>query len=94
DNHCQVGHDTYIGKHCLIGAFAAIAGVTRIEDDVIIWARVAINKDIVIGKGAVILATSAVDKTLEGGKTYFGSPAIEARQKWREMAVLRRLSRQ
>jgi len=92
DNQSQVGHDTYIGKHCLIGAHAAIAGVTRIEDDVIIWGKVAINKDIVIGKGAVILATSAVDKTLEGGKTYFGSPAIEARKKWKEMATLRRLT--
>ena len=92
DNHCQIGHDTYIGKHCLIGAFAAIAGVTRIEDDVIIWGRVAINKDIVIGKGAVILAVSAVDKSLEPGKTYFGVPAIEARVKWKEMAKLRRLA--
>ena len=36
DNHVQVGHDTYIGKNCLIGAFCAIAGVTRIEDDVIL----------------------------------------------------------
>jgi len=93
DNHCQIGHDTYIGKHCLIGAFAAIAGVTRIEDDVILWGRVAINKDIVIGKGVVVLAVSAVDKSLEAGKTYFGVPAIEAREKWKEMAGLRRLIR-
>lgn len=91
DNHCQIGHDTYIGKNCLIGSFAAIAGVTRIEDDVIIWGRVAINKDLVIGKGAVILATSAVAKSLEGGKTYFGAPAGEARRKWKEMAAIRRL---
>lgn len=91
DNHCQVGHDTYIGKNCLIGSHAAIAGVTRIEDDVIIWGRVAINKDLVIGKGAVVLATSAVDKTLEGGKTYFGVPADEVRKKWRELAALRQL---
>lgn len=91
DNHCQVGHDTSIGRNCLIGAHAAIAGVTRIEDDVIIWGRVAINKDLVIGKGAVILATSAVDKSLEGGKTYFGVPAEEARKKWREMAATRQL---
>ncbi|MCF8296693.1 MAG: UDP-3-O-(3-hydroxymyristoyl)glucosamine N-acyltransferase [Saprospiraceae bacterium] len=91
DNHCQVGHDTYIGKRCLIGAFAAIAGVTRIEDDVILWARVAINKDIVIGKGAIILATSAVDKSLEGGKTYFGAPVAEARRKWKEMTIARNL---
>jgi UDP-3-O-[3-hydroxymyristoyl] glucosamine N-acyltransferase len=92
DNHCQVGHDTYIGRNCLIGSHAAIAGVTRIEDDVILWGRVAINKDIVIGKGAIILATSAVDKSLEGnGKVYFGAPAEDARKKWREMAAVRQL---
>jgi len=91
DNHVQVGHDTYIGKNCLIGSQCAIAGVTRIEDDVILWSRVAINKDIVIGKGAVILATSAVDKSLAGGITYFGAPAIEAREKWKELVALRQL---
>jgi UDP-3-O-[3-hydroxymyristoyl] glucosamine N-acyltransferase len=91
DNHVQVGHDTYIGKHCLIGSHAAIAGVTRIEDDVILWGRVAINKDLVIGKGAVILATSAVDKSLDGEKVYFGIPAIEARKKWKELAMIRKL---
>lgn len=91
DNQCQVGHDTIIGKHCLIGAFAAIAGVTVIEDEVLIWARVAINKDIVIGKKAVIMATSAVDKTLEGGKVYMGSPVMEVRQYWKYFASLRKV---
>lgn len=91
DNHIQVGHDTYIGRNCLIGAHCAIAGVTRIEDDVILWGRVSINKDIVIGKGAVILAHSGVDKSLEGGKTYFGVPAVEARRAWKELAALRQL---
>jgi UDP-3-O-[3-hydroxymyristoyl] glucosamine N-acyltransferase len=91
DNHVQVGHDTTIGANCLIGAHTAIAGVTRIEDDVLIWAKVAINKDLVIGKGAVILATSAVDKSLAGGVTYFGIPAVEARTKWKELAMLRKL---
>jgi UDP-3-O-[3-hydroxymyristoyl] glucosamine N-acyltransferase len=91
DNHVQVGHDTYIGRNCLIGAHAAIAGATRIEDDVILWAKVVINKDIVIGKGAILLATSGTDKSLEGGKTYFGIPAIEARKKWREVALLKKL---
>lgn len=92
DNHCQVGHDTYIGKNCLIGAHAAIAGVTRIEDDVILWGRVSINKDLVVKKGAVVLATSAVDKTIEGdGRVYFGAPVDDARKKWREMAAIRQL---
>jgi len=86
-----VGHDSYIGQNCLIGAHCAIAGVTRIEDDVILWASCLINKDIVVGKGAVLLATSAIDKSIEGGKVYFGSPAIEARKKWREVVALRQL---
>lgn len=91
DNFVQIGHDTIIGKHCLIGSHSAIAGVSVIEDDVVIWGQVVINKDLVIGKGAIILATSAVDKSVEGGKTYFGMPAIEARKKWRELAALRNL---
>jgi len=91
DNHVQVGHDTYIGKNCLIGAFCAIAGVTRIEDDVILWASVLVNKDLVIGKGAVVLAGSGTERSLEGGKTYWGFPAIEARKKWREVAALKQL---
>jgi UDP-3-O-[3-hydroxymyristoyl] glucosamine N-acyltransferase len=91
DNHVQVGHDTYIGKHCLIGAHCAIAGVTKLEDEVILWGRVAVNKDLVVGKGAVILATSAIDKSIEGGITYFGAPAEEARKKWREMVYIKRL---
>jgi UDP-3-O-[3-hydroxymyristoyl] glucosamine N-acyltransferase len=91
DNHVQIGHDTQIGKNCLIGAHAAIAGVTVLEDNVVLWGCVAINKDLVIGKGAVVLATSAVDKSLQGGKVYFGTPATEVRAKWRELAALRKL---
>jgi UDP-3-O-[3-hydroxymyristoyl] glucosamine N-acyltransferase len=92
DNHCQIGHDTYIGRNCLIGSHAAIAGVTRIEDDVILWGRVAVNKDLVVGKGVIVLATSAVGKSIKGeSKEYFGIPAEDASKKWREMAALRQL---
>ncbi len=91
DNQCQVGHDTRIGKNCLIGAYAAIAGVTIIEDDVILWARVAVNKDITIKKGAILLATSAVDKTIEGNCTYMGSPAIEVKKYWRQYVAMKQL---
>jgi len=91
DNHVQVGHDTQIGRYCLIGAFTAIAGVTKIEDNVILWANVVVDKDLVIGEGAVMLATSGTDKSLEGGKTYFGRPALEARKAWQEMALIRKL---
>jgi UDP-3-O-[3-hydroxymyristoyl] glucosamine N-acyltransferase len=91
DNHIQIGHDTYIGKRCLFASAVIIAGVTRVEDDVILWGQVAVNKDLVIGKGAVVLGTSALDKSIEGNKVYFGAPAVEARAKWKELALIRRL---
>ncbi|MEI6433417.1 MAG: UDP-3-O-(3-hydroxymyristoyl)glucosamine N-acyltransferase [Bacteroidota bacterium] len=92
DNHIQIGHDTFVGRNCLIGAHCAIAGVTTIEDDVILWARVSVNKDLTIGKKAIVLALSGVDKSLEGGKTYWGIPADDPRKKWRELVVLRQLA--
>ncbi len=91
DNHIQVAHDTVVGKNCLFATAVIIAGCTRIEDDVILWGRVSVQKDIVIGKGAVLLATSSVDKNLEGNKVYFGTPAEEARKKWKELALIKKL---
>lgn len=91
DNLVHIAHGAHIGKHVLIAAQVGVAGKTIIEDEVIIWGQVGINKELTIGKKAVILATSAVSKSLEGGKTYFGAPADEARQKWKEMAALRHL---
>jgi len=91
DNIVQVGHDSHIGKNCLVGSHSQIAGVTVLEDDVILWARVSVNKDLVVGKGAVVMATSGVDKSLEGGKVYFGIPAEDARKRWKEIAYTKKL---
>jgi len=91
DNNIHIGHDVKIGKRCLFAASVVVGGITVIEDDVICWGQVAINKTLTIGKGAVILATSAVGKNLEGGKVYFGIPAVEARKKWRELALIQKL---
>lgn len=91
DNHVHIGHDTVVGKNVLIAAQTGIAGVTRIEDDVILWGQVGVNKDLVIGKGAVVFAQSGVASSIEGGKNYFGSPVQEAKEKMKELAYTKRL---
>jgi UDP-3-O-[3-hydroxymyristoyl] glucosamine N-acyltransferase len=91
DNQIHIGHDTTIGKNCLFAANVAIAGVVTVEDDVILWGQVGVQKDLTIGKGAVVLGQSGVGKSLEPGKTYFGSPAIDARAKMKEIAMIKRL---
>lgn len=91
DNQVHIGHDTEVGEYCIFAAQVGIAGVTKVEDRVILWGKVGVTKDIVIGAGAVVMATSGVSKSLEGGKVYFGAPAKENRKILREMAALSRL---
>ncbi|REJ84454.1 MAG: UDP-3-O-(3-hydroxymyristoyl)glucosamine N-acyltransferase [Bacteroidetes bacterium] len=91
DNQVHVGHDTVIGKNCLFAGQVGIAGVVTIEDDVILWGQVGVQKDLTIGKGAVVLGQSGIPKSLEGGKTYFGSPTQDAREKMKELAMIKQL---
>ncbi len=91
DNLIQIGHDTTIGRNCLIAALVGIAGVTVIQDNVTIWGQVGIQKDLVIESGTEILAQSGVPKSLKGNTVYFGSPVREAREKMREIALLKQL---
>ncbi len=91
DNQIQVGHDTVIGKKCLIASHVGIAGCCIIEDEVTLWGQVGITSGATIGKKAVILAQSGISKSLEGGKTYFGYPAEEAREKLKQIASIKRI---
>lgn len=91
DNQVQVGHDTVIGKKCLIASQVGIAGCVVIEDEVTIWGQVGITSGITIGRKAVISAQSGVSKSLEGGKSYFGTPADDFRKKYKEIASIRQI---
>lgn len=91
DNLVQIGHDTIIGKKCLIASQVGIAGCVIIEDEVTIWGQVGITSGITIGKKAVISAKAGVSKSLEGGKSYFGIPADDFRSKYKEIASIRKI---
>ena len=91
DNQVHVGHDTIIGKKCLIASQTGIAGCVIIEDEVTIWGQVGTNSGITIGKGAIILGQTGVTKSVAGGKTYFGTPIAESREKLKELAGIRQI---
>lgn len=91
DNLIQIGHDTVIGKNCLFASQVGIAGVVIIEDDVILWGQVGVQKDLTIGKGAVVLGQSGLAKSIAGNKIWFGSPVREAREKMKELALIKQL---
>jgi UDP-3-O-[3-hydroxymyristoyl] glucosamine N-acyltransferase len=91
DNHIHIGHGAVIGRNCLFAAQVGIGGKTIIEDEVILWGQVGVSKDLTIGRGAVVMAQSGVPASIDGGKTYFGSPVGDARPKMRELAWIRRI---
>lgn len=91
DNLIQVGHDTVLGERSLVASHAAIAGCCIIEDDVQIWGQVGIASGKRVGKGAVLLGKTGVNKDLEGGKTYFGSLAEEFREYLKKEVKLKNL---
>lgn len=91
DNLVHIGHDTNVGKNCLFAGQVGIAGATIIEDGVTLWGQVGVSKTLSIGANAVVFAQSGVAYSLEGNKTYFGSPAEDAQIKKREIVWIKRI---
>lgn len=91
DNQVHVGHDTIIGKKCLIAAQTGIAGCVVIEDEVTLWGQVGTTSGITIGSKAVVLGQTGVSKSVDGGKTYFGTPVEEAREKMKQLAHIKKI---
>lgn len=91
DNLIQIGHDTIIGKKCLIASQVGIAGCVVLEEQVTLWGQVGVKNGVRIGTKAVVLAQSGVSHDLEANKSYFGSPAEEARKLYKHLAATRML---
>ena len=93
DNQVHIAHDTVVGKKCLIAAQTGVAGCVVIKDEVTIWGQVGTTSGITIGEKAVVLAQSGVTKSIEGGKTYFGTPIEISREKLKQLAYLKKMSK-
>ena len=91
DNMIHIGHDTIVGKNCLIAANVVVAGVVTIEDGVTIWGGVIVNKTLTIGKNAILLGRTGVVGNIEGDKTYWGVPAQEANAVKRDLIWIKRI---
>lgn len=91
DNQVHVGHDSVIGRKCLIASQTGIAGCVVIEDEVTIWGQVGTTSGITIGAKAVIMGQTGVTKSVEGGKSYFGTPIEESREKLKQLANIKKI---
>jgi len=91
DNLIHVGHDVVMGKNCLIAAQVGIAGGTALGNGVTLWGQVGVNKTITIGDNAVVMGQGGVTSSIEGNKTYWGTPIQEFYNKRKELVLIKRL---
>jgi UDP-3-O-[3-hydroxymyristoyl] glucosamine N-acyltransferase len=91
DNLVQIAHNVSVGCDSVIVSQTGISGSCRIGNRVKIGGQVGIVGHLTIGDDAAVAAGSGVVKNLEGKKVYFGTPAQERIEAYRQVAAVRRL---
>lgn len=90
DNHVHIGHNTQIGRNCVIAAFGGLSGSVVVGDGVQMGGRVGIADHVTVGAGCKLAADSAIMRDVPAGETWGGSPAKPLRQWMKETAWLSR----
>ena len=91
DNLVQIGHNSVLGKFCIMAGNSGLAGSVTLGDGVIIGGSASIKDHVTIGSGAVVGAGSGVTGDIPAGKTMLGYPAVEARKALKQWAILKRM---
>ena len=91
DNLVQIGHNTVIGKHCILVAGVAIAGSAVVGDYVVMAAQVGIAGHVNIGSQSTLGGRAGVTKDVPAGSSVLGFPAIPAREERRRIASVARI---
>ena len=77
DNLIQIAHNCDLGEHTLCAAQVGLAGSTILGRNVVMGGQSATAGHLEVGAFATIAVKGGVTKSLEGGKTYAGFPAID-----------------
>ena len=93
DNLVQIGHNSKLGKFCIMAGNSGLAGSVTLGNGVIIGGSASIKDHTTIGDGSTIGACSGVTADVPAGKTMLGYPAVEARDALKQWAILKRMVR-
>jgi len=94
DNLVQIGHNSVLGKFCIMAGNSGLAGSVTLGNGVIIGGSASIKDHTTIGDGATVGAGSGVTADIPAGKVMLGYPAVEAREALKQWAILKRLVRE
>ncbi|MES2863193.1 MAG: UDP-3-O-(3-hydroxymyristoyl)glucosamine N-acyltransferase [Bacteroidota bacterium] len=93
DNLVQIGHNSKLGKFCIMAGMSGLAGSVTLGNGVIIGGSASVKDHTAIGDGAIVGAGSGVTGDVPSGKVVLGYPAVDARDALKQWAILKRLVR-
>ena len=93
DNLVQIGHNSEIGRDCIIVSQVGISGSCRIGTGVVIGGQAGLANHVTVGDRAQIAAKSGIMRDVPAGEAVMGYPAKPIRQFWRDVAALSRLTK-
>jgi UDP-3-O-[3-hydroxymyristoyl] glucosamine N-acyltransferase len=93
DNLVQIGHNSKMGRCCIMAGSSGLAGSVTLGDGVIIGGGACISDHVTLGNGVQVGGCSGVINNAEDGKKLMGYPAVEAREQMKQWVVLRKLAR-
>lgn len=94
DNLVQIGHNSKLGRSCVMAGNSGLAGSVTLGDGVMVGGSASISDHVTVGNGAVIGGGSGVMHDIPDGKTVLGYPAVDAREALKQWAILRKLARE
>ena len=90
DNMSHIGHNTQVGRHVIMAAYAGISGSVKIGDGVHMGGRVGIMDHVEIGAGARLAIGALAMQDVPSGQTWAGNPAKPLKAWQRETIWLRK----
>lgn len=94
DNLVHIAHNSSIGEHCAITAFAGLSGGVTLEDHVMVAGQVGFNGHIRVGKNTTVLGRSGVTKNVPSNSFISGYPAQNHHQEMKEQALIRKMAKE
>ncbi|MBX2903652.1 MAG: UDP-3-O-(3-hydroxymyristoyl)glucosamine N-acyltransferase [Chitinophagales bacterium] len=92
DNLIQIAHNVEVGENTVMAALVGVSGSTKIGKNNMVGGQAGITGHLVIADGTKIQAQAAVIKNVEEpNKGLSGTPAMDAREHYRQLAALKQL---
>lgn len=93
DNLVHVGHNTRIGRDCLLCGQSGISGSVDIGNNVVLGGQCGVGDNLFVGDGAIAAGGSKILSNVPAGRVVMGYPAVKMETHTDIYKVQRRLPR-